>query len=112
MSTRRHVIVFQTRFAPMIRSGRKRQTIRPHRKRPIRAEDILDLRCWSGKPYRSKQQKLLETVCLSVTPITIENDFADEDMAWLDGFDTTAEMHAWFQGMHGLPFTGEVIQWW
>lgn len=38
------VLMFQRRFVEPILSGRKRQTIRPTRKRPIKAEVLITRR--------------------------------------------------------------------
>lgn len=57
-----------TKFVDQIESGRKRQTIRRKRKRPIKPGDMLYL--WTGQ--RTKQaRKLGESVCVGVTPIRI-----------------------------------------
>ena len=57
---RRFVKMFKPRFAELIRSGAKRQTIRPTPKVLPEAGDIIDCRQWSGLPYRSKQIRLGE----------------------------------------------------
>jgi uncharacterized protein YqfB (UPF0267 family) len=56
-------IMFQPRFARLVESGAKTQTIRVKSKakhpRPLpKPGDFLSLREWEGKPYRSKQRKL------------------------------------------------------
>jgi hypothetical protein len=62
---------FQPRFVEAVESGRKRQTIRPPRKRPIMAGDTLYLSSWTGSPYRSPVKLLAVAICLSVQPIVI-----------------------------------------
>jgi hypothetical protein len=127
MKTRRHVILFQERFAPAVARGTKPHTIRPRRKRRIRAGDTLDLRAWTGKPYRSKQRKLREVTCIAVMPIEVDrlrwliwvkdsrtrllDSIEALHLAQRDGFASLDEMFNWFEAMHGLPFKGELIAW-
>ena len=49
------VLMFQTRFVPLIVSGKKAHTIRPRGKRDYLYGEVLSLRHWAGKAYRSKQ---------------------------------------------------------
>src|SRR4051812_24376838 len=99
------VLMFQPRFAPLVESGKKRQTIRPTRKRPIKTGDRLSLRTWTGKPYRSKQQYLLTSVVTRTQRIeiwteggiiAIDGQRLDFDrmlnMAQADGFNDHWEM--------------------
>lgn len=111
------VILFQDRFAEKVRDGDKCQTIRGRAR--CRAGDVLSLRRWTGKPYRSKQEILRTARCSCVLPVVInENDIFGpkgemdrNGMAWMDGFDDWESMREWFREMHGLPFNGEVIAW-
>ena len=113
------VIMFQSRFARKVESGEKPHTIRLPRKNPIKAGDELSLREWLGKPYRSKQQVLMETVCTSVRPIEIsqrdiwlnDDPFNALTLAKNDGFSSIGEMIDWFETTHGLPFQGVLIEW-
>lgn len=117
------VILFQERFASLVEAGTKRQTIRKAAR--CKVGDVLSLRRWSGKPYRSKQVIIKQTVCTGISMVIIEernlifpyhpdsvksykemNDFARSD-----GFSDYGEMADWFMETHGLPFVGEVIQW-
>ena len=104
-------LLFSRRFAPAVEAGTKRQTIRPPRKRPIRAGDQLSLREWTGAPYRSKQRTLGFGVCMSVEPVEIGLDFADDEESRRDGFADAADMRQWFEATHGLPFHGLRISW-
>jgi hypothetical protein len=119
----RHVIMFQPRFAPLVESGAKLQTIRPWRKRQIKAGDIVDLRTWSGLPYRSKQRKLCEAMVAMVLPVSIYIQIepgryetralrlgyggAEMDEATLsrfshaDGFTSTADFFGFFERTYG-----------
>jgi uncharacterized protein YqfB (UPF0267 family) len=118
------VILFQSRFAPMVQSGKKTQTIR--KKARCQPGDQLSLRQWSGRPYRSKQEELKAVVCTSVSTVSIGHGSEGTGMsingeelnfhgrhllAQLDGFMNAIEMRDWFREVHGLPFEGEIIQW-
>lgn len=72
MKPRRHVIMFQPRFAALAESGAKCQTLRPRRKRQIEVGDIVDLRTWTGLPYRSKQRQLREATVTRVYAANIK----------------------------------------
>ena len=111
------VIMFQDRFAELVRSGIKQQTIR--KSAPCKEGELLSLRRWSGKPYRSKQKTLRSAICLDVLPVSIYCDGVRVDgnavpgkyMAVLDGFRDWYEMREWFEKAHGLPFDGWLITW-
>jgi len=118
--------MFKPRFARLVESGAKCQTVRPIPKRMPMAGDQISLREWTGKPYRSKQRILLESVIAGVEPIKFSdtgrelliclagqslspeevNSFAERD-----GFKDGVEMFHWFETEHGLPFDGVLIQW-
>ena len=117
------VILFQPKFADLVGSGVKRQTIRKAAR--CKVGDTLSLRRWTGKPYRSKQQIIMSATCTGVTKVIVEEHdliFPDqpnsatsyEDMnrfARLDGFRDFVELVGWLERTHGIPFHGEVIQW-
>ncbi len=117
------ILLFQPRFARLVEAGKKRQTIRGVRKRPIRVGDKVSLREWTGLPYRSKQRILGESQIKLLWPIEILEDgiiacrniwfsrAAREGVARDDGFADFAEMIEWFRKTHGLPFTGILIKW-
>lgn len=125
---------FQKQFAAAVESGKKRQTIRAHRRdnRP----HVLPgqtLKLYTG--MRTKHCRLLATAeCLSVEGISIHADGVAlgagplnslwlgetgsfirrgmlEGMAIADGFTDWAAMRDWFQNTHGLPFRGSLIKW-
>jgi hypothetical protein len=123
-----HVLMFEPRFHELVASGKKRHTIRGRRARPIKAGDYLSLRRWDGKPYRSRQLVLVEdVVALSVRLIVIDVDpegpvikidgqdlmhpAAGDEFARRDGFADAAELVAWHEAAHGLPFEGVLIEW-
>ena len=114
------VILFQNQFEPMILNGRKRSTIR--RRAHAKPGQPLSLRVWSGKPYRSKQRLLCEVNCTAVMSVTIARSgiimnglslsgMAVEELARRDGFTSWSALLEWFNGVHGLPFSGEIIFW-
>ena len=120
------VIMFQPRFAPLVKDGTKRTTIRKVRKRnPIKVNDVLSLRQWSGsRAYEpgSTQIVLRTEKCVRVDPIEIDVNRCKVDtismskpwrelIARNDGFATWNELIEWFTNTHGLPFTGELISW-
>lgn len=124
MADPRHIVVmFQQRFSGRVRNGSKRHTIRGERKVPVAPGDILDLREWSGLPYRSKQQPILKAPCTTIQGIEISACH----QVWLDGVELTPiqivrlalgdgftgglDMIAWFAETHGLPFKGVLISW-
>lgn len=117
---------FQKRFAPLVQSGQKRQTIRAlGKRRHARPGEPLQL--YTGQ--RSKAcRKLIspDPVCLSTAKIemTVERGFFEafldgrllntEDLAGIaraDGFDDVPHMVGWFVQTHGLPFEGILIKW-
>lgn len=120
---RHFVKMFKPRFAPLVESGAKCRTIRPVPARMPRPGDTISLREWTGKPYRSKQRVLRESVITSGEPIQISIGWirvgdrpaligAGRDMfARADGFADFAEMRDFFRAEHGLPFTGILILW-
>jgi hypothetical protein len=117
------VILFQERFAGLVRSGAKTQTIRKRAR--CKPGDVLSLRRWTGKPYRSKQEVLREAVCTGVVSrvemdckgiwvgcrLALAESPAADANARADGFANWKEMAEWFKDAHGLPFEGELIQW-
>ena len=115
-------INFEPRFAALVESGRKRQTIRPEGKRFYRSGKTLYL--YTGQRTRHCR-KLGESVCTAVKPITIsaEGVWVDgerlygsrlEGFAKADGFASSAEFRDFFQrayDYHTEPFYGWVIEW-
>lgn len=122
------VKMFKPRFAELVRSGAKKQTVRPKPKRRPTPGVLISCRMWSGRPYQSKQVELCRGVVRSVhdfwfdgVTILIDDPMArkplmnQEDMeafARADGFASLSEMADWFKDEHGeLPFCGIVIKW-
>lgn len=111
-----HVLNFQARFAELVASGAKRQTIRAPRKRPIAMGDTL--RLYTG--LRQKGARLLGEGRVTAVawpyriPAAVRRGRQTRKlyaMAIADGFESGPEMCAWFQKVHGLPFDGVLIQW-
>jgi hypothetical protein len=123
MKPRTFVRLFQARFAALIKARKKTQTISPIPKRMPGEGDIISLREWTRKPYRSKQVEIGKGVVTWVESIAIArwavsysggvirtkkdlNQFALDD-----GFEDWNDMASWFYETHGLPFNGILIQW-
>ena len=112
---------FQEQFADDVEAGRKRQTIRPKRKRPTRPGDMLYL--YTG--MRTKQcRKLREEPCVSVEPIEIHPTFIQvnghilgvpemRDLAMADGFNSLGHFYDFFRAHYGVPHKAglELIKW-
>lgn len=115
------VILFQERFAGKVLYGSKCQTVRKSAR--CLPGDVLSLRVWKGKPYRSKQTVLFQTVCTEVVPVLIGDRYVcfndgrpaspqeADAFAHKDGFMCWVDMRDWFEVNHGLPFHGFVIRW-
>ena len=113
---------FQKRFATLVESGRKRQTIRPEGKRSYRSGKTLYL--YVGQRTQHCR-KLGEAVCRAVKPIVINPEGVWvggerlygaklEAFARADGFASSAEFRDFFQrryNYHTEPFYGRVIEW-
>lgn len=113
------VTMFQPKFAPLVESGVKKQTVRPWPKRMPKTGQAFSGREWTGKPYRSAQRELVKGVITGVYRCDItENSIAIDSyaenadaFAKADGFADFEEMKSWFRKTHGLPFEGIVIYW-
>ena len=118
------VLMCQERFAPKVHDGTKSHTIRKSAR--CKPGALLSLRRWKGKPYRSKQEILREAICTAVIQITIGNGpnqdeiciggiLADpltrDRLARADGFECATDLLHWFRDVHGLPFSGWLIEW-
>lgn len=89
---------------------------------PKPGQDI-SLREWSGKPYRSKQNVLAESVVIACWPcgvseqgVSLDGRLMDAEnthrFAVADGFSGFDDMRAWFRENHGLPFNDGVVIYW
>jgi hypothetical protein len=118
------VLLFQDRFAPLVRVGSKIQTIRGARKQPVKVGDHLSLRRWTGAAYRSPQEVLRESYCTLIAPVMIGKTAGDlfiddrpmdsddsHAFARNDGFADVVDMLNWFGNVHDLPFAGMLIRW-
>ncbi len=111
--------MFKPQFAEAVERGEKCQTVRPIPKRLPEPGDTISLRCWTGKPYRSKQRELRQSTITKVLPIEIGETVRlcglemhdPEHFARNDGFPDKAAMLQWFADTHGLPFSGILICW-
>lgn len=112
---------FNSRFASLVESGRKTQTIRAPRKRPIVVGDRLYL--YTG--MRTKEcRKLGEALVERVDPVRIEaigivlvdgillDLDARAQLARDDGFTSYTAFLDWFIGADRVdPFEGSLIRW-
>jgi hypothetical protein len=118
------VRMFKPQFAGLVERGEKLQTVRLTPKRMPKAGDKISLRCWTGKPYCSKQRVLREATITRVDTFSIDtfptmriNDIrlkyrsACDEFARADGFADYPALLEWFHATHGLPFEGIVIHW-
>jgi hypothetical protein len=119
------VRTFKPQFAPLVERGEKNQTVRPPPKRKQdmpQVGQVISLRTWTGRPYFSKQRILRESVITEVSKIKILSNQIQingrftipterEEFAKRDGFANEADLKAWFQEQHGLPFSGILIRW-
>ena len=111
--------MFKPQFAGLVERGEKLQTVRPTPKRMPKPGDRISLRCWTDKPYRSKQRVLMESTICEVSMVDITengiavNSYAEpcDDFAKADGFRDFFELRDWFRETHGLPFEGILIRW-
>jgi hypothetical protein len=98
-------------FHDEIRDGTKRQTIRRHRKLPVKVGDTLYL-YWH---LRQKDCHLLRVgKCVETFTIPWGTLKVSEDFAKGDGFKSSAEIHTWFSKTYSLLKDGElfdVIRW-
>ena len=116
------VRTFKPPFAPLVKSGAKRQTIRPMPKRLPKAGDIESWREWSALPYRSRQRELARVQLTSVDFIQIfETGVAINGklltprqvgkLSGRDGFPALRlSFLCFFWDNYGLPFSGILIR--
>lgn len=114
------VKMFKPAFSDAVRSGAKKQTVRPIPKRMPKVGTPISLREWTGAPYRSPQRGLRESTITAVHMIEIRpgsinvdlKPVARDEFAKADGFEDFSRMRDWFTETHGaLPFTGILIKW-
>ena len=120
--------MFSPKFASLVRSGKKRRTIR---EREIKVGTPLSLREWSGGvAYQrgSTQVSILETKCSQSSFVQIYrtektgllvikvgmvalNGGERRKFAESDGFKSVGEFVKWFEVLYGLPFQGWLTEW-
>lgn len=108
---------FQPRFADLVESGQKTQTIR----KTLRAKVGDPVHLYTGQ--RTKQcRKLGEGRIVLIQAVEIRwqgiyfgnamlSGKEHDDLAAADGFSSCAEMFDWFEKQHGLPFDGFLYKW-
>lgn len=119
---------FRPRFAPLIESGAKTQTIRAPRRRHALPGERLQL--FTGMRTRQCRKLIPDPVCVAVTPLTLWPDRGrwfgrlpgatpsgirfevDDVFAREDGFADAADFGQFWAEAHGVqPFTGYLIRW-
>lgn len=118
-----HALLFEDRFADLVASGRKAQTIR--RLPPVLPKVGDHRELWQPHPTLLRQLIRDDVVCTSVQPIRIYRDVdgiaVDISDAWqdqgqiaalarADGFNNTVDFLRYFE-RKGLPFEGVLIKW-
>jgi len=118
-----YALLFEDRFADMVASGAKTQTIRSLRREPPAVGDRLEL--YQPHPTLLRQLIRDDVVCTSVQPLRIYRDVdgiaVDIIGAWQDqgqiaalaraeGFHSVGAFFAYFK-RKGLPFRGVLIKW-
>jgi hypothetical protein len=63
-----------TGFREKFLSGEKIHTIRANEKSHFKDGDVISVREWSGKPYRSKQVVIRDGVKIGVEPVALDHD--------------------------------------
>lgn len=121
---------FHPRFVPLIESGRKRQTIRAHRKRHARPGERMQL--YTGMRTRHCRKIISDPLCVEVENIAIDVPAAPgggcqyrfdwwPDHVWAtvdglfaeqDGFAEPRDFHRFWLEHHGFDvFHGVLIRW-
>ena len=111
--------MFKPTFHGMVERGEKCQTVRPVPKDMPVAGDMISLRGWTDKPYRSKQKvlrvaRLVRVVRCEISAAGVKVGAFDVNpgaFAVADGFSCWEEMKQWFEAEHGLPFVGVLLKW-
>lgn len=103
-------INFSPKFAKLVASGKKRQTIR----KTLRCMPGQKLQLYTGQRTKSCR-KLLDAICVSVDLVVLplgDNPFITDEFAKADGFKNSAEMQKWFIEHHKTKiFKGFLIKW-
>lgn len=112
---------FKAQFADDVEKGRKVISIRAPRKDGRDPKPLDKLQLFTGMRTRACR-KLADANCIRVRPIQITEKYVMldgcplgaatmADLAKADGFNTFTEMLAFFRREHGLPFSGNLIEW-
>jgi len=105
-----------TMFVDQVERGEKRQTIRRHRKRPIKAGDYLYMftgqRTTHCRPLAIRADHVGVEICIDTFTRRWAQLRNDEILALVDGFETLAEYQAWFEAHGAKPDDMyDVIRW-
>jgi hypothetical protein len=87
------------------------------RAKPWEVGRTYDIRIWTDKPYRSKQEHVAFVKVHSIDPITVPK-YPPVGVYWMydklavdDGFRNWIDMRDWFEKTHGLPCRGWHMMW-
>lgn len=111
--------MFKPQFAPLVKSGAKRQTIRPIPKRMPKVGDHESWRQWEQLELARVELTSIEPVTIIPCQVVVERTSdgiyslsGDELSAFAraDGFEGSVAFFEWFNDNHGLPFEGILIK--
>ena len=111
----------QRRFIDAIKAGVKTTTIRPSQWEIGR---MYELRAWTGKAYRSKQEHVAFVTILAARPVKVTTDGVEtypvvslvDSIAKHEGFASWNDMREWFithhrKAMMAGGFIGYMMTW-
>ncbi len=112
----------QTLFLPKVFSGFKIHTIRSNKKGHFKEGDLVEIRQWSGKPYRSSQARTGLVFKIGIEPVTLVLHYgritasvkgypvSAHELSCMDGLDLFDFAHWFFKpGLQTGTFTGDII---
>jgi hypothetical protein len=113
-------------MAPLVKSGAKEQTVRLRPKRMPFVGETISCRAWTGKPYRSKQERLGDFTIKRVASITIrllpygelviivDGEIIGDILSFAraDGFESPRDMRQEFERMGELPLKNGIVIYW
>lgn len=121
------LLSYQGRFADLVESGEKLQTIRAFRKDGQDPKVGDRLYHWTG-PYDHRRRRIGISICSNIQRITFHSDgeltaygdfhefygpwpSCELKFARADGFESWNDLWAYFEKAEGLPFRGLLIRW-
>lgn len=114
ITVRNHVLLFRERFVEPMRLGRKTHTVRS-RRRPARRNpepgEMLLLRRWTKKPYRSPQEDIIPPrPCIAVVSFHAEMEPAVNELKiWIGSVRLTHEEVCAFVREDGFDYVSDYL---